>query len=180
MTTMSATSDPASRVSTGNLLIACARAHLHPDEIDRVRECAQAENVDWDALLKTAADHGVIPLLNHSLQLACPDAILAEFRERLQQRVQGNALNNMLMMHELIKLISSMEAQQIHVLPYKGPTLAMIAYGDLSLRQCGDLDILVPQRDIEKSKVVLVAHGYQPMFDTDEKTEANRVALPHE
>ncbi|HMB95839.1 MAG TPA: nucleotidyltransferase family protein [Tepidisphaeraceae bacterium] len=166
--------------SAGELLFSCARARIDPKELDRVRELASAENLDWNLTIKLAADHGVVPLLHHSLQRAGAESIPKEFRDRLQRQVQANALNNLLMMRELIKLTGAMESQQVRVLPYKGPTLAMIAYGDLSLRQCGDLDILVPQRDIEKSKEVLVAHGYQPMFDTDEKTEANRVALPHE
>jgi hypothetical protein len=174
------TSVSQSRIAIGELLVACARARIHTDELDRVRELAQTENLNWELLLKTAADHGVIPILNHSLQRACPDVIPPLIRDRLQRRVQGNAWNNLLMMRELMKLLASMEAQQIRVLPYKGPTLAMIAYGDLSMRQCGDLDILVPKRDIDRAKAILEAHSYRRDSNWDAASEAARVELAHE
>jgi hypothetical protein len=180
MTTTCEISPAVSRQIAGELLISCARARIDPRELDRLRQIASASNLHWNEVLKLAADHGVVPLLHHSMQRAGMDLIPPEFRDRLQRSVQRNALNNMLMMRELIKLISAMESQQIRVLPYKGPTLAMIAYGDLSLRQCGDLDILVPKRDVEKAKASLIAGGYQPSFQTDEVTESNRVALPQE
>jgi hypothetical protein len=42
----------------------------------------------------------------------------------------------------------------------KGPSLAAAAYGNLSLRHFGDLDILMPREDIPKARKLLVSRGY--------------------
>jgi hypothetical protein len=51
-------------------------------------------------------------------------------------------------------------AEQIGAMPFKGPTLAVQAYGDLSLRSFSDLDILVRGEDVVLAREVLLSEGY--------------------
>ena len=47
-------------------------------------------------------------------------------------------------------------------MPFKGPTLAVSAYGHLAFRQFGDLDILIPLREFRKAKELLLSQAYLP------------------
>ncbi len=47
------------------------------------------------------------------------------------------------------------EQSSLPMLVFKGPTLAIDAYGDLSLRECGDLDMLIRPDDFPRVKEML-------------------------
>ena len=44
---------------------------------------------------------------------------------------------------ELARILTGFERAQVKAIPYKGPTLAQLVYGDLGLRSFSDLDFLV-------------------------------------
>ena len=46
-------------------------------------------------------------------------------------------------------------------MPFKGPALAAVLYGDLALREFTDLDILIRERDIPKAREILSNQGYR-------------------
>src|SRR4051812_32066746 len=163
------------RSSIGPLLIACARANLDESKLFQIRSMV-SDSLDWDALIKTASDHGVLPLLHRAVTCACGDLIPPAAMALLTQKAQENGRRNMLLMRELLSLIGEMSAVGVRVLPYKGPVLAHFAYGDLSLRQCGDLDILVPQADVERAREILVRRGYALPMKMDAAEEARYVA----
>ena len=58
-------------------------------------------------------------------------------------------------------LRKAFETHGIPAIPYKGPALAASAYGNLSLRQFCDLDVLLHKRDIVRAKELLISQGYQ-------------------
>jgi hypothetical protein len=61
---------------------------------------------------------------------------------------------------ELIRISRLLECEGICALPYKGPTLALQAYGDLSARQFEDLDLLIPPADLDRAIETVHAAGY--------------------
>jgi len=69
-------------------------------------------------------------------------------------------------------LLKLFEAHGIQAVPYKGPALGAAAYGNLSLRQFRDLDILVRKRDVLSAKDLLIAHGYRPSVHVTQAQEA--------
>ena len=62
---------------------------------------------------------------------------------------------------ELGRLIQSFQSEKIPVIPIKGPSLAVMAYGGLELRLFSDLDILVKDQDIPRASALLLNHGYR-------------------
>jgi hypothetical protein len=46
-------------------------------------------------------------------------------------------------------------------MPYKGPVLAVAVYGNLALRQFGDLDILIRPQDAGQAQKLLCTQGYR-------------------
>src|SRR5262249_7263798 len=63
-------------------------------------------------------------------------------------------------------------ANGVPAIPYKGPTLAVAAYGRVGLREFSDLDILVKKADVLRAKELLVADGFTagpPLTDAQER-----------
>jgi hypothetical protein len=68
---------------------------------------------------------------------------------------------------ELLRLLDLFDGHGIAALPFKGPVLADILYGDIAAREYCDLDILVPKQDIPKAIAALLAARYTTDLPTD-------------
>jgi Uncharacterised nucleotidyltransferase len=155
------------------LLVCLASPSLGGGQAERVRELLGA-GIEWQYLLVMAHRHSVVPLLHHYLNSIAPEAVPAPILSRLRSRNDENTRQSLLLIGELHKLMERLKEQGIQAAPFKGPTLALIGYGDVALRQFGDLDILVRRRDVLKVKQLLVAEGFKPI---PELTNAQEAAL---
>jgi hypothetical protein len=131
------------------------------DEIGFALDC-----IDWDRVTLAAGSHGVLPLVYRQIKSAgdIPPGALAAMRSEYY----GNALNNLHLTRELARLSELLHAQGIGAISFKGPVLALQAWGDVALRQFNDLDLLVRPSDAARAAEVLIAAGYWPMtFDRE-------------
>jgi hypothetical protein len=72
---------------------------------------------------------------------------------------------------ELVRITSALEGARIAAIPFKGPVLAMTAYGDLALRSYGDLDIMVPEERLAEARRVLEGLGYDLLTPMNAREE---------
>jgi hypothetical protein len=75
--------------------------------------------------------------------------------------------SSLLFAGELLRLMDIFESHSIAALPFKGPVLADMLYGDIAAREYCDLDILLPRQDISQAIAVLLAAGYATDLPTD-------------
>ena len=61
---------------------------------------------------------------------------------------------------ELLRLLDLFDRHSIAALPFKGPVLADMLYGDIAARDYCDLDILLPKQDLRRATRALLAAGY--------------------
>jgi len=141
------------------LLLCCARTRIEPKTAARIRTLLQ-EDIDWTYLIQTAARHGVIPLLYQSLSTTSPEAVPKTILSQLRNHFHTNAFRNLSLTKELLLLLNLFESNGIKAIPFKGSVLAAWVYGNLALRQFGDLDILVSRRDYLRTKNLLISQGY--------------------
>jgi hypothetical protein len=80
--------------------------------------------------------------------------------EVLNRRVQTNLLKCMLVSRELIRIVDYFTALGLPVMPYKGPALAELLYGDVALRQSGDIDLLIRPHDFSRACEAVRKLGY--------------------
>jgi hypothetical protein len=153
------------------LLLCCARTWMDTQRAERINGLL-AEEINWKFLIHTASQHGVLPLLYSSLKDICPEAVPKAVLNQLRNHFYTNAARNVFLADELLKLLTLFETHGIRAIPYKGPALAASAYGNLLLRQFGDLDILVPKRDVLRAKDLLISHGYRLKFQLTRSKEA--------
>jgi hypothetical protein len=142
------------------LLLCCARNSIAPEIAERIKILLQ-QNIDWSYLIEKAHSHGVLPLLYQSLKTTCPEAIPQSVITQLQNRYYANTYRNLLLSQELLNLLHLFKASEISVIPFKGVVLATSIYHNLTLRQFGDLDILVKPQDVVKVRELLITQGYQ-------------------
>jgi hypothetical protein len=89
----------------------------------------------------------------------------------LQQTYRSIARQNMLMSAELLKVTRLFEHQDIPAIAFKGPALSQMAYGDITLRQFGDLDILIRREDLLQVLDLLQQEGYIPEITLKENSQ---------
>jgi putative nucleotidyltransferase-like protein len=115
--------------------------------------------MDWDYVLATARAHGLLPLLQKDLATA--DLVTGHVLSRLKQEAVANSQS---MLHLIAKQLSVYKLFQEHGIPvaiFKGALLAQMAYGEMSLRQAGDIDLLIDSRDFPQAHLLLESLGYE-------------------
>jgi hypothetical protein len=141
------------------LLLSCSRAKIDPKHADRIKELCQ-NNIDWNYLLSLAGRHGLRPLLFHRLNSICSEAVPGPILSSLKNYFNANLGYNRFLTGELLRLLNLFENHGIPAVPFKGPVLASSGYGDLSLREFSDLDILIHKKDFMKVKNLLLSREY--------------------
>ena len=148
------------------LLLCCARTCMDSARVERIRTLL-GEEIDWIYVTRMALRHGVMPLLYINLNTTCPDAIPKTLVDQFRGYFHANALNNLFLASELLKLLHLFQEHGIPAIPYKGPVLAASIYGNLTLRQFCDLDILVRERDFMRTRELLISQGYRSWYELD-------------
>jgi hypothetical protein len=141
------------------LLFACARMQLDEEHHERIQILLQ-QTINWNLFLQMGAHHGILPLLNRSLKQIYSKHLPVAVMTRLQEYCRVNAMRNLGLTQELLRLLSVFEQHGIQVIPYKGPTLAVMAYGDLLMRQFCDLDFLIARQSWDRVQELLRAESY--------------------
>ncbi|MNI20322.1 hypothetical protein D3C73_737980 [compost metagenome] len=118
-------------------------------------------DIDWDQFLKLAMHHRVYPVLYRKLQNIYKPWIPESVVQTLRKAYQKNTFQMLQLCGEMEYLSKLFSDSNIRSLILKGPVLAADLYGDISLRTSGDLDILVPIRDLEHTEELLVRLGYE-------------------
>ena len=143
------------------LLVACARTNVEPPVVDEIRErCGAA--VDWEFLVNESAVNSILPLVARNISAVAADIAPAKHVERLTKGARANALRCLSLTAELIRIVDLLHVAGVQAMPYKGPVLAVDAYGDVTLREFEDLDIILRQRDMAKADEVVQKLGYRP------------------
>jgi hypothetical protein len=142
-----------------HLLLACTRPHIDTAARQQIEALVRTD-IDWAQVLLLAHHHRVHTLLYWRINTICPQEIPPDVRDRLRQCFHRNARRNMLLIQRLLHILDMFRAAHIAVVPYKGPVLATLAYGNLALRHAGDLDILIHEHDLAQVYALLAGQGY--------------------
>lgn len=147
------------------LVLACLRWPLREKELLAIADAAEAVH-DWNHMLRVATRHRVAGLVSSGLKRAeyrLPPLPAAEF-QRMSSML---ALQAMALSIESLRLSQALAARRIDALFLKGTAVAMLAYGDVSVRHAKDIDLLVTRQSAEHAMHALRESGYLPVFDLD-------------
>ena len=141
------------------VLLCCARPHIDAQATARLQSLLSA-GIDWSTLNQLATCHGLQPLLYKTLKTTGSHCVPPTILQDLQDQFHRNARHSLILTKALLEALALLQAHGIPAIPFKGPSLAAIAYGNLLQRQFIDLDILVHPSDLAAASDRLIANGY--------------------
>ena len=134
-------------------------ARRHADET-RLRQLLKRP-LDWDYLCAAASNHGLIPLLHKHLHAMDADLVPIKTRSRLKHQSVSNSQTVLHLFAKQLKLFRLFKENEIPAAIFKGSVLAQTAYGEISLRQAGDIDVLISRAQFDRAREILESLGYQ-------------------
>ncbi|MBI5680856.1 MAG: nucleotidyltransferase family protein [Methanobacterium sp.] len=142
------------------IILCCARTSLDLETKDKLLSLIENE-INWTYLLEKTSKNRLLPLLYFQINSVCPQKVPKDVLNNLKDDFDENLHKNLLLTGELIKILNLFQSKEISAVPYKGPVLAVSAYGNLGLRVFDDLDIFIQETDIGKVKELLNSKGYE-------------------
>jgi hypothetical protein len=144
------------------LLLCCARTRLDGQAAARMRTLLLRDDFDWPGLLAAAQRHGLRPLLYWHLTSRFPESVPPSVMDELYRHFVLNRARNLSLSAELVRVLAMLDAAGIPALPLKGPVLAQFLYGNIAYREFDDLDILIPEVQLDAAGELLGRLGYRP------------------
>lgn len=160
------------------LLLCCARVHLTAKDRERLRQLA-GEALDWDELFREIRRQCIVPLVYRHLHAECGDLVSSAVLDELRDEYLRSAARSMFLTAELCAITRLLEEGGVAPLPYKGPALALQAYGDVALRTFTDLDVLVHRNDVGKAREILLTRGYSSYYELSPAQDRALLKLEH-
>ena len=143
------------------MLLACARNRLDSESIEQIQTIAAEGEADWALVIRRAIDHGLTPLLAWNLARCGTGSLPVELATALHNWLTENRARNLELAREALAIVHLLGKRNIPAIPIKGPVLAKTLFGDLGLRQSGDLDFLVPRQHVSSAVALLGSRGYE-------------------
>jgi hypothetical protein len=141
------------------LILCCAAAAFSRKRLDQLRIIIES-GVDWQLIMRAAPQQGVMQSVYHALVPAYASHLPPAIHDLMSCEVRGNAVRNSYLASEAVRLCRLLEKHGVQALVLKGPALAADVYGDLTLRQFNDLDLLVRHADLSAVVAALALDGF--------------------
>jgi hypothetical protein len=148
------------RVRAAELLLACIAPHMDDTRASRAAELAGA-GVNWATLLERSVTEKVRPHLLRGLRRLPPGSVPRLVLEQLADSCASIGRRNSELARSLGEVAALFASAGVKAVAYKGPVLALAAFGDLEAREYSDLDLLVAREDFERARQVLVDAGFR-------------------
>jgi hypothetical protein len=141
------------------LVLACLRWPQDTVDADRIRSLAE-QLIDWPHVLQIVHHHKVVPLFLRNFEAFAGGCMPEESAAILRAENMTNAHLCQRRSSHLVTLQRLFREQGVDLRVIKGIPLAVSAYQDAALRECGDIDLLIAEKNIFKAGEILRTLGY--------------------
>jgi hypothetical protein len=141
------------------LMLACAQASPDSQMISAIRKCL-LNGIDWTAFVGSALNHGLTGPVGRTLEKIGPEAVPQDILDAFRTHTERTRKQNAARFAELGRILDALAQEGIDAIPFKGPVIAMQAYGDIGLRPFRDLDFLIRDADLMPALSALDHLGY--------------------
>jgi hypothetical protein len=136
-------------------LLECASSQFDPNRFKALLQGAR-----WAKLLRLAEGHGVVNLLALRLPEAAGVTLPDEVHSKLLESQRQQLLLSLGLISEMLRALQRFGDAGVPALVLKGPALSLQAYGDATVRQYGDIDILVRHEDVFRATQTMIEAGF--------------------
>lgn len=162
------------------LLLYCSRSNLDDETQSKITTLLNTK-FDFGYLINKAYKHRLHQLLYYNLNISNVSTIIPEkIYTLLKNDFRAIAIKNNNMFNALGQITSWLQAEDIMAVPYKGPILARLVYGDVALRIFSDLDLYISLRDEDRAIKLLLANGFKIRVEHDNPTNPLCIIPVHE
>ena len=171
-----------------DLLLAASSADLHSSDLHssdpgesalgRILQSLE-KPLDWEMVLRLADNHGTSSLLYQDL-LRSGNMIPSPVLEALRRRYERNIYKSLFLARELMRILDRLDQLGIDAVPYKGVVMSEVYYGDMALRQSGDIDLFVCRRDVARVKSALQELEYTTRLVIPDEVLEDYIAAGYE
>jgi len=141
------------------LVLACLRWPQNTVDGDRIRALAE-QPIDWAHLVEIVRHHKVTPLFLHNFEAFAGGTMPWEIGSTLRAECVTNAHVCLRRISHLVTLQRLFREQYVDLRIFKGIPLAITAYQDPTLRDAGDIDLLISKKAIFRAGEIMRELGY--------------------
>ena len=116
---------------------------------------------DWPLVVQVARAQRVAALCYETLQQLEPMTVPGEVAAAFRADAMAIAGRNLQLAAKLQEITEASDRSGIALVPYKGPVLAEMAYGNPGMREFVDLDFILLHRDLSAAWKLLEGLGYR-------------------
>jgi hypothetical protein len=138
------------------IILCCSRVKIDSKIKEKLTSLLR-NDLDWSFLTKTVVRHDVVPLVYQNLKLIDSNFVPRDVLDYFHTFSYKIALRNTGLLKELLSVLEVLNRNGIQAISFKGPVLALLAYGSIGLRGFCDLDILVRKQDFSKACELLIS-----------------------
>lgn len=158
------------------LLIAATARPARQGHRDVIAAAAVSGAIDWPRFLRLVERHRVAPLAFDAVA-ELRDAISAPVLSDLRAHAMRDRMQAMQSVHVLASVSAALAAAGVDAISIKGPVLAQLAFGDVTLRQSHDIDLLIAPDDVVTAIAALEAADCMVRPGVDAKDTARLKVL---
>ena len=124
-------------------ILGCVKLKPTQADINRLNDLIP-QIQDWENLLKITVERGIGPLMYKKLSLLKKQNLISEKQRNILEQVYFMTLRRSMLLHDAYKkIVEKFTENSLRVIPLKGIFLSDWLYGDIGLRQCSDIDLLI-------------------------------------
>jgi hypothetical protein len=139
-------------------LLECAMPRPSPERFAALLK----DTSNWSHLLRGAEDHGLISILAERVKNVGPSFVPPEARVKLRELQRSYSVSALQLTAEVFRVLEVFAVWGIDVLLTKGPALSARCYGDPGMRQYGDLDLIIHERDVRRATQSMLELAFDP------------------
>src|ERR1700676_2119589 len=124
--------------------------------------------LNWSEVAATAFEHHVASFLYENLRLSGEGLAPIIWLDAMRQYTRESSRLALLLFSELLRIYEIFEAEQLLLIPFKGPVLSWLAYQSLTARSFVDLDFVLRQEHIPRAIDLLQSMGFSATFEPQE------------
>lgn len=152
------------RFELGNeekIILLCTKLTLNQHEIQLIDDFV-CQNPNWNSFIDKTTSNRITPFIYRSLyKIPNKEKIPKNIYLFLKKKYIQVFFNNSKKISELKSIVNALNNHKIDFIPLKGIVLIPTIYNDLGIRSMTDIDILVKEIDVERSKNLFLELGWK-------------------